>query len=75
MKYLEDICQNKNISFDAINNHCRCIAHIMNLAVQDILRQIKAGEANTEDAILDMAISAGEIIPKVYIYYYFIMHY
>jgi hypothetical protein len=75
MKHLEDICQNKNISFDAINNHCRCIAHIMNLAVQDILRQIKAGEANTEDAILDMAISAGEIIPKVYIYYYFIMHY
>jgi hypothetical protein len=74
MKHLEDICQNKDISFDAINNHCRCIAHIMNLAVQDILRQIKAGEANTEDTILDMAISAGEIIPKVHIYY-FIMYY
>jgi len=74
MNCLENTCQNRNISFGAINNHCRCIAHIMNLAVQDILRQIKAGEANTEDAILDMAISAGEIIPKVYIYY-FIIHY
>lgn len=65
MKYLENTCTNKNISFNAINNHCRCIAHIMNLAVQDILKQIKAGEANTEDIILDMAITAGDIIPKV----------
>ena len=59
------ICKNKNISFDAADNHCRCIAHIMNLAVQEILRQIKAGEAETEDNILDMDIATGEIIPKV----------
>lgn len=65
MKHLEDTCQNKNISFDAINNHCRCIAHIMNLAVQDILKKIKAGEAETEDVILDMTITTGDIIPKV----------
>jgi hypothetical protein len=68
MKYLESTCQNKNISFDAINNHCRCIAHIMNLAVQEILKQIKAGEAETEDAILDMDINPGDIIPKVTIF-------
>ncbi len=68
MKYLEKTCQDKNISFDAINNHCRCIAHIMNLAVQDILKQIKAGEAETEDIILDMTINAGDIIPKVTIF-------
>ncbi len=68
MKYLEKTCQDKNISFDAINNHCRCIAHIMNLAVQDILKQIKAGEAETEDTILDMTINAGDIIPKVTIF-------
>ena len=65
MKSLENICKNKNISFDAADNHCRCIAHIMNLAVQEILRQIKAGEAETEDNILDMDIATGEIIPKV----------
>ncbi|CAB5359159.1 unnamed protein product [Rhizophagus irregularis] len=63
MKYLENTCQKKNISFDAINNHCRCIAHIMNLAVQEILKQIKAGEAEPEDAILEMPINTGEVIP------------
>ena len=67
MKYLENICKNKNISFDAINNHCHCIAHIMNLAVQEILKQIKAGEAETENTILDMDIVTGDIIPKVII--------
>ena len=65
MKYLENVCQNKSISFDANDNHCRCIAHIMNLAVQNILKQIKAGEAETEDIILDIAITTGDLIPKV----------
>jgi hypothetical protein len=68
MEHLENICQNKNILFDAVGSHCRCIAYIMNIAVQDILKQIKADEAQTEDFILDNideAISAGEIIPKV----------
>ena len=65
MKYLENACQNESIPFDADDNHCRCIAHIMNLAVQDILKKIKAGEAETEDTILDMAINTGDIIPKV----------
>ncbi len=40
----------------------------MNLTVQDILKQIKAGEAETEDIILDNIdtnVNAGEIIPKV----------
>ena len=65
MKHLENACQNKNIPFDAVNNHCRCIAHIMNLAVQVILKQIKAGDAETEDVILEKALNAGDIIPKV----------
>ncbi|CAG8704200.1 1210_t:CDS:2, partial [Ambispora leptoticha] len=68
MKYLEIICEEENISFNAINSHCRCIAHIINLVVQDILKQIKAGEAQTEDNILDnidTIITAGEIIPKL----------
>lgn len=73
MKYLENICQEENILFDAINSHCRCIAHIMNLTVQEILKQIKAGEAQTEDDILnnmDATITAGEIIPKVSLLFY-----
>jgi hypothetical protein len=71
MKHLEITCQNENISFDAVGNHCRCIAHIMNIVVQDILKQINAGEAETEDIILDnidTTITAGEIIPKVLFY-------
>lgn len=70
MKHLESDCQNKSIFFDAMNNHCRCIAHIMNLAVQDILKQIKSGDAETEDVILDnidITVTAGEVIPKVII--------
>lgn len=70
MKHLEDACQNQSIVFDHMNNHCRCIAHIMNLAVQDILKQIKAGEAESENTILDnidLNITAGEVIPKVFI--------
>jgi hypothetical protein len=66
MKYLENICQKKSISFNAVNSHCRCLAHVINLAVQDILRQIKADEAQTEDKILEnMDTAAGEVIPKV----------
>jgi hypothetical protein len=71
MRYLEDVCQKKSITFDAANNHCRCIAHIMNLAVQGILKQIKAGEAESENTILDnmdMTVTTGDIIPKVIIY-------
>lgn len=70
MRHLEDICQNRNITFSAIDNHCRCLAHIMNIAVQEILKQIKAGEAETEDTLLDMTINSRDIIPKVN---YFIM--
>ena len=73
MKHLEIICQKEKIFFDAINSHCRCIAHVMNLVVQDILKQIKAGEAQTEDDILDnidITITAEEIISKVDLLFY-----
>ena len=70
MKYLENSCQNEYIHFDAIDNHCRCFAHIMNLTVQEILKHIKAGEAETEDIIFNnINIAAGEIIPKVNHYF------
>lgn len=73
MKYLENICQEENIHFDAIDSHCRCMAHVMNLAVQVILKQIKAGEAQTEDDILenmDTTMTTGEVIPKVCLIYH-----
>jgi hypothetical protein len=68
MECLENTCQMENIFFDAINSHCRCLAHIINLVVQEILEQVKAGEAQIEDDIMNnmnLTINAGEIIPKV----------
>ena len=44
----------------------------MNIVVQDILKQINAGEAETEDIILDMVITTGDLIPKVTILLYII---
>ena len=72
MKNLETICQDNNIFFNTINAHCRCIAHIMNISIQEILNKIKVGEIQTEDDILnniDININTGEIIPKVYIFF------
>ncbi|GBB87371.1 hypothetical protein RclHR1_13820001 [Rhizophagus clarus] len=69
MKYLENTCQRKNISFNATNSHCQCLAHIINLVVQEILKQVKAGEAQIEDEIMDdmdSSTNAGEIIPKLH---------
>ena len=45
--------------------HNNCLAHIMNLVVQEILKPIKAGEAETEDVILEIPINTGKVIPKV----------
>ncbi|CAG8736353.1 776_t:CDS:2, partial [Racocetra fulgida] len=45
-----------------------CIAHIINIGVQDILKNLKAGEAQTENDILDnlnKSLNTGEIIPKL----------
>ena len=71
MRHLKDIYQGKNIPFDAINSHIHCIAHIMNLAIQDILKHIKADETQTEDDILNNmdANVTGEVILKVYCYF------
>ena len=81
MKNLEKICENEYIPFNAIDSHCRCIAHILNLTVQEILKQIKAGEAQSEDEILKNInteeitttaatnIVIGKVIPKVSLIY------
>ena len=68
MECLENTCQMENIFFDAINSHCQYLAHIINLFIQEILEQVKAGEAQIEDDIMNnmnLTINAGKIIPKV----------
>jgi hypothetical protein len=66
MLFLKDICKAKNIAFDAMNCRIRCIAHIMNLVVQQILSSLKADVTQNENEILDtMDELSRDIIPKV----------
>ncbi|CAG8811475.1 12257_t:CDS:2 [Cetraspora pellucida] len=68
MQHLKNIYYNENITFNAVESHCRYIAHIINLAMQDILKQFKAGKAQTENAIfndMNTPIMAKNIILKL----------
>ncbi|CAB5200416.1 unnamed protein product [Rhizophagus irregularis] len=68
-KEFKKVCNENRIDFHHKRNHVRCVAHIMNLAVQEILKHIKAGEAQDEDSILENLssgmISTNKVIPKV----------
>ena len=70
MQALEDTCKIENIEFDKYDQHVRCIAHVLNLAVQDALVILKAGEVNDEDELLEEQsgqniVRIKEIIPRV----------
>lgn len=47
LRALENAFIENNIEFNAINQHVRCLAHIINLAVQKILQVLNA-ENNIE---------------------------
>lgn len=75
LRALEQACIERHIDFHHERNHVRCIAHIMNLAVQEILKYIKGDNAQEENDIL-MELSSGDdnivdIIPKVRKTFYF----
>lgn len=59
---MESKCIDENINFDKKNHHIRCIAHVLNLAVQTFLKSLKA-EAfeNENENEIDMSI----IVQKV----------
>jgi hypothetical protein len=65
MSSLESTCQDKHINFTKKNNHIRCLAHVINLAVQDALSLLKVGYVEDEDEILNQNESTSDIIPKV----------
>lgn len=64
MVALERTCKDRNIQFKVRDNHVRCLAHIINLAVQDALSALKVGYVDTEDEILNDD-NVTEVIPKV----------
>src|SRR5207253_10751083 len=72
LKELEYVCHQKEIKFDYKKNNIRCLAHVINLTVQEILKNIKAGDAQEEDELLELVSQEEqeddvnvEIIPKL----------
>ena len=72
LKELEYVCHQKEIKFDHKKNNIRCLAYVINLMVQEILKNIKAGDAQEEDELLELVSQEEqeddvnvEIIPKL----------
>ena len=62
----ETLYEYEEISFDAKNQRVRCLAHIINLAVQNILKSLKEEAPNNENEILEKNTSnARGVISKV----------
>ena len=75
LKELEYVCHQKEIKFDHKKNNIRCLAHVshvINLTVQEILKNIKTGDIQEEDELLELVSQEEqeddvnvEIIPKL----------
>jgi hypothetical protein len=65
---IENICHNKNISFTKDQNHVYCLAHIINLTVQDALEVLKAGDVENENQIIENKNQVIENEENIYIY-------
>jgi hypothetical protein len=58
------------LEFDDKNQHVRCLAHVINLAAQQILITLKATAANNENELLNenntqLSESTGGLLHKV----------
>ncbi|CAB5341703.1 unnamed protein product [Rhizophagus irregularis] len=54
--FLEEVSNElaeKNIEFDNVNQHVRCLAHIINLAAQEALKSLKATVNTSDDELLN----------------------
>ena len=52
MNILSHVLKSESISFEPKNQWVRCLAHVINLAVQVALTSLKATAVNSEDAVL-----------------------
>jgi hypothetical protein len=72
----ESICEYEGIEFIAKNQRVRCLAHIINLAVQNILKTLKEEAPENENEILqeNTSTSTSGVITKVsYVIYKLIL--
>src|SRR6266487_1864401 len=67
MVVIENTCCNKNIDFTKDKNYVRCLAYIINLTIQDVLRALKA--ENVKDNRINDNDVINNVIPKVRIMY------
>jgi hypothetical protein len=57
---LERVCHDRDITFKKKEQHVRCMAHVTNLAVQALLRELRA-EAVSVESSLDTATQAEQL--------------
>ena len=62
LRALGAICNSDDIIFDAKKNHVRCIAHVMNLSVQAILRAIRVEIPQDEEELFEEIENDGEYL-------------
>ena len=66
MQFLTNTLRAESVNFKQKDHWVRCLAHIMNLAVQLALTSLKADAENSEDAILGHSIvETTNVISKV----------
>lgn len=51
--YFTEICKREKINFDESNQRVRCLGHIINLAAQKILKNLKAEGPDKENDLLN----------------------
>jgi hypothetical protein len=68
---LKNICEEENIEFNRHKNYICCVAHIINLAIQDALKILKTDNIDEQDLKLnELNAQISDLVSKVSFYSY-----